>query len=205
MISGSSLVEGDEKQDRQDTSKYRFLPKKAIFLTQDRQRLLKSIGLASAGQYLWQKSAASTTVKQNLDAHAMVNSIHLFGIAANPWAMELFSSRRWRLDRPKQKAVVSMLNPKIYATHAWHIFIVVWLLGWLSCRSPYSKELYAWADPVARLLQKNSMAEVFQTLRGWLLLLEHFSSRRWTIRWATWYTDCVAYWEGRSCSSSPST
>ena len=157
MISGSSLVEGDEKQDRQDTSKYRFLPKKAIFLTQDRQRLLKSIGLASAGQYLWQKSAASTTVKQNLDAHAMVNSIHLFGIAANPWAMELF------------------------------------------------KELYAWADPVARLLQKNSMAEVFQTLRGWLLLLEHFSSRRWTIRWATWYTDCVAYWEGRSCSSSPST
>ena len=27
-------------------------------------------------------------------------------------AMELFSSRRWRLDRPKQKAVVFMLNRK---------------------------------------------------------------------------------------------
>ena len=26
--------------------------------------------------------------------------------------MELFSSRRWRLDRPKQKAVVFMLNQK---------------------------------------------------------------------------------------------
>ena len=76
MISGSSLVEGDEKQDRQDTSKYRFLPKKAIFLTQDRQRLLKSIGLASAGQYLWQKSAASTTVKQNLDiVHREVSTL----------------------------------------------------------------------------------------------------------------------------------
>ena len=163
MISGSSLVEGDEKQDRQDTSKYRFLPKKAIFLTQDRQRLLKSIGLASAGQYLWQKSAASTTVKQNLDAHAMVNSIHLFGIAANPWAMELFSSRRWRLDRPKQKAVVSMLNPKIYATHAWHIFVVVWLLGRSSCSSPYTKELYGQA--------------------GWTLYSKHISENLALIPW----------------------
>ena len=31
--------------------------------------------------------------------------------------MELFSSRRRRLDLPKQKAVVFVLNPKKYATH----------------------------------------------------------------------------------------
>ena len=30
-----------------------------------------------------------------------------------------------QLDRPKQKAVVLMLNPKKYATHAWHDSIVV--------------------------------------------------------------------------------
>ena len=30
--------------------------------------------------------------------------------------MELFSSRRWRLDRPEQKAIVFMLNQNIYAT-----------------------------------------------------------------------------------------
>ena len=56
--------------------------------------------------------------------------------------MELFSSRRWRLDRPKQKAVVFMLNRKINATHAWHNFIVVWLLGLSSSSSPYTKELH---------------------------------------------------------------
>ena len=37
--------------------------------------------------------------------------------------MELFSRRRRRLDRPKQKAVV--LNPKNYATRAWHNSILV--------------------------------------------------------------------------------
>ena len=40
--------------------------------------------------------------------------------------MELFGSRRLRLDRPKQKAVVFVLNPvKNYATHAWYNSIVV--------------------------------------------------------------------------------
>ena len=42
--------------------------------------------------------------------------------------MELFSSSRWGLYRPKQKGVVFMFNPKNYATFAWHNFIVVWLL-----------------------------------------------------------------------------
>ena len=56
--------------------------------------------------------------------------------------MELFSSRRWRLDRAKQKAVVFVLNPKNYATHAWDNSIVVWLLGESSCSSPSTNELH---------------------------------------------------------------
>ena len=55
--------------------------------------------------------------------------------------VELFISRRWRLDRPKQKAVVVMLNPKNYALHARHNEIVVWLLGQSSCSSPSTEEL----------------------------------------------------------------
>ena len=60
--------------------------------------------------------------------------------------MELFSSRRWRLYRPKQKAVVFILNPKNYATHAWHYSIHVWLLGQSSCLSPTSKKLHDLED-----------------------------------------------------------
>ena len=56
-------------------------------------------------------------------------------------AMELLSSRRWRLDRPKQKPVVFVLNPENYATHAWHDSIDVWLLGRSTCSSPSTKEL----------------------------------------------------------------
>ena len=50
--------------------------------------------------------------------------------------MERFSSWRWRLYRPKQKAAVFMLNLKDYATHAWHNSIVFWLLGRCICSSP---------------------------------------------------------------------
>ena len=57
-------------------------------------------------------------------------------------AMELFSRRRWRLDRPKQKAVVFVLNPKNYATRAWHNSIVVWLLDQSRCWSLSTKELH---------------------------------------------------------------
>ena len=56
--------------------------------------------------------------------------------------MELFSSWRWRLDRPNQKAVVFKFNSKNYARHAWHDSIVVWLLGRSSCSSPSTKELH---------------------------------------------------------------
>ena len=55
--------------------------------------------------------------------------------------MELFSNRGGRLDRPKQKAAVFVLNPKKYATDAWHNSTVVWLLGRSSCSSPSTKEL----------------------------------------------------------------
>ena len=41
-----------------------------------------------------------------------------------------------------QKAVVFMLNPKKYTTHAGHNSIVVWLLGPSSCSSPSTKELH---------------------------------------------------------------
>ena len=55
--------------------------------------------------------------------------------------MELFSSRRCRLDRPKQKAVVFMLNPKKLSNTCLANSIVVWLLGQSSCSSPSTKEL----------------------------------------------------------------
>ena len=64
------------------------------------------------------------------------------------WAMELFSRRRWRLDRPKQKAVVFVLNPKNYVTCAWHYSIVVWLLGRSSCSSP---DLWYQCDQIWRI------------------------------------------------------
>ena len=48
---------------------------------------------------------------------------------------------RWRLHRPKQKAVVQ--TPKNYAEHASrHYSIHIWLLGWSSCSSPSTKELH---------------------------------------------------------------
>ena len=55
--------------------------------------------------------------------------------------MELFSSRRWRLYQPKQKAVVFMLNPKTFNQHVNGIipYIHVWLLGRSSCST---KELH---------------------------------------------------------------
>ena len=53
--------------------------------------------------------------------------------------MELFSSRRWRLDRPKQKAVVFVLNPKNYAADAWHNSTVARLL---LLKSSMTKYLY---------------------------------------------------------------
>ena len=51
-----------------------------------------------------------------------------------------------KLDWPKQKAVVFMLNPKMYAKHAWNNFIVVWLLGRSCCSSPSSKELHGYTN-----------------------------------------------------------
>ena len=70
-----------------------------------------------------------------------------FGQQKIRWAltlpMELFTSKRWRLYRPKQKAVVFMLNPKNYVTPVWQHSIVVWLLGQSSCSSPSNKELHA--------------------------------------------------------------
>ena len=57
------------------------------------------------------------------------------------------------MDWPKQKAVVFMLNLKIYATPARHNSIVVWLLGRSSCSSPSTKELH---DIVICLTAKNA-------------------------------------------------
>ena len=59
--------------------------------------------------------------------------------------MELFSSRRWRLDRPKQKAVVFMFNSKnMQDMHGM-------IPKLFDCR----------ADPVAHLLlRKSSMSKV---------------------------------------------
>ena len=88
-------------------------------------------------------------------------------------SMELFSRRRWRLDRPKQKAVVFVLNPKNYATRAWHNSIVVWLLGQSSCSSPSTKELHAlrhswgtpgWVDTLIVLQQRNWYCSWFVNL-----------------------------------------
>ena len=96
--------------------------------------------------------------------------MHTFYIKTENWlqrklnlGMELFSSRRWRLDRAKQKAVVFMLNPKIYATHAWHNFIVVWLLGQFSCSTPFTKELhdqtvFNWQDYISSISSKMANA-----------------------------------------------
>ena len=52
-----------------------------------------------------------------------------------PPAMELFRSRRWRLDRPSQKAVVFMFEPQkiIQHMHGMISYIAVWLLGRSSC------------------------------------------------------------------------
>ena len=60
------------------------------------------------------------------------------------WVTELFSSRRWRLYRPKQKVVVFILNRKKYSTHECHNSIVVWLLVCSSCSSPSTAELHGW-------------------------------------------------------------
>ena len=61
-------------------------------------------------------------------------------------AMELFSSRKWRLDRPKQKAVVYMLkHPKIMQ----HLHGII------------SKLFDCWANPVVHLiLLKSSMNQL---------------------------------------------
>ena len=57
-------------------------------------------------------------------------------------AMEPFSSRRWRLVWPKQKAVVFVLNPKKLCNRC---------MAWFhSC----------WTDPVAHLLLKSSMPQL---------------------------------------------
>ena len=57
-------------------------------------------------------------------------------------SMELFSFRRWTLDRPKQKAVVFMLNQK----NMQHMHGII------------PKFFDCWADPVAHLLLlKSSM------------------------------------------------
>ena len=60
--------------------------------------------------------------------------------------MELFSSRRWRLYRPKQKAVVFMFNPQKLCNASMTNSIVVWLLGQTSCSSPSTKELHGYID-----------------------------------------------------------
>ena len=53
--------------------------------------------------------------------------------------MDLLSSRRKMLDWHKQKAVVFVLNPKNYATDAWHNSTVARLL---LLKSSMTKYLY---------------------------------------------------------------
>ena len=74
--------------------------------------------------------------------------------------MELFSRRRWRLDRPKQKAVVFVLKPKNYATRAWHNSIVVWLLGRSSCSSPSTLILLTLLESLERSEYQNQIFEI---------------------------------------------
>ena len=58
-------------------------------------------------------------------------------------SMEFFSRWRWRLYRPKVvSCCVYDKPPKMYATHALHHFMHVWLLGRSICSSPCTKELH---------------------------------------------------------------
>ena len=53
------------------------------------------------------------------------------------------SSRRWRLDRPKQKDIVFMLHLKHLCITSMVYFHSSWLLCRSSWSSPYTKELHA--------------------------------------------------------------
>ena len=136
--------------------------------------------------------------------------------------MDLFSSRRWGLQEPKQKAVVFMLNRKNYATLACHNSIVVWLLGRSSCSSPTTKELHGWAHvtPIKATKVKSGvtkMAMPINTLKPrfpismaiisivWpLLKIEQIDGKWWNIfqmpfvgQQCQWFTDCYL---GKECT-----
>ena len=80
-------------------------------------------------------------------------------------SMEVFSSRRWRLYRPKQNAVLFMSNLKRLCNTCMAYSIIVWLLGRSSCSSPSTKELHG-------LFSTNSYAH-----RGHIILIFQLCSK----------------------------
>ena len=101
--------------------------------------------------------------------------------------------RRWRLYRPKLKAVVFMSNPKkfVYLAYAWHHSILVWLLGrssvmgnWMSGNlativSCWSNFRFVWADsckhnskasPNVTVIYGNVFVTAINCLKYWSLM-----------------------------------
>ena len=68
-----------------------------------------------------------------------------------PWSCLVVGDEGW--ISPSRKLLCLCYTQKIYATHAWHTSILVWLLGRSSCSSPSTKELH---DIVICLTAKNA-------------------------------------------------
>ena len=103
-----------------------------------------------AAEYSYASANAKSCSWQAETRDALYSRRMLIRWQINVWVvltsniMELFNSKRWRLYWPKQKAVVFMLNPKKYASLAWHNSIMFDCL----------------ADPVVHLLPlKSSMPQ----------------------------------------------
>ena len=63
--------------------------------------------------------------------------------------MEFFSSRRWRLHWPKQKAIVYMSNPKQLCSTRMASFHTSLTVGQIHCSSSSTKELHGLVDSSA--------------------------------------------------------
>ena len=88
-------------------------------------------------EYSFNHTIMHSLVKRNFrlslrEVYLLRKAVYFQYSIVSPWSSLIVGDER--LDRPKQKAVVFMLNPKNYATHAWHKDSkVVGLLGRFSC------------------------------------------------------------------------
>ena len=78
--------------------------------------------------------------RMNNSFTCLVTYIQTNQTGGQPWSCLVVGDEGWIC--PSRKLLCLCYTQKIYATHAWHTSILVWLLGRSSCSSPSTKELH---------------------------------------------------------------